>query len=84
VRRKQREQQPRHGAGHVDAPDHLLAAGKDAGDRVEDGSFVVDHLRRPDRGAGLVDQAHPVMTLADIDARPPARDPFLHPTPPSS
>jgi hypothetical protein len=78
VRRQQREKQPGHGPGDVDSPDHFLGAGKHAADRVEDGGLVVDHLRRPDRRAARVDQTDPVMSLADIDARPAERDPLPH------
>lgn len=84
VRRQQREQQPGHGPGDVDSPDDLVGAGEHAADRVEDRCLVVHRLRRPDRGAGLVDEADPVMTFADIDARPAERDLFLHQVPPSS
>ena len=38
----------------------------------------VDHLRWPHGGAGLVDQADPVVAFADIDARIPVRNWVTH------
>lgn len=80
VRGRQCEQEPRHGAGDIDSPHDLLGAGQHAGDRIEDCCFVVDDLRRPQRGAGLIDQTQPVMALADIDACPRRRYLSLHHT----
>jgi len=42
---QQRQEQPGHGAGDIDTPDHLIGARQHAADRLEDGALVVDHLR---------------------------------------
>ncbi len=78
VRCQQRQQQPGHGPGDIDCPDHQLGPSENGTDRLQDRALIVDHLRRPHGGARLVDQAHPVVTLPDIDTRPTAGPRLLH------
>jgi hypothetical protein len=75
---QQRKQQRRRGADDVDCPGQLGREGARLGDERDDLSLVVSDLDRQQLLALSINDARPVVGLADIDADPGSVPLFHH------
>ncbi len=64
---------------HIDCSGHLIGADFDLADRLKDRGLVVDELARQQRLAGIADQTHPVVSLADVYSSPTLGCWIFHP-----